>query len=246
MSNFNNLRPAIYDVIETLADLDFQKRAWIDRIGNEVSDYDEAINTFYDFLDPEGDENLLSKRIQDNSISYLESLKIRAIESKLKIHSSKQVDEFTINDLNSKPWKEIVSLSKEALKLMSRNDKFFSGDPFSAAMIEDLNAKLLNYCEEVRETTLYDKNNTYYEQMYALAYLTITIIEKKLDSTVLDKILNDIIELYNSDNEYIKTAVVLGFLSVYTHENNYTTLDITTALSFLSEPLLSEAKQEYL
>jgi hypothetical protein len=91
-----------------ISNKEYQKRVWIDGIGPECHDFDEAVNDFF------GDAKPILENYQDYGLSPTQHQLLKKFHDEFSIFADK--NNFPEEFIESPEWTKIMDLAREVLK----------------------------------------------------------------------------------------------------------------------------------
>src|ERR1700722_19885773 len=94
--------------IYRISNKEYQKRIWIEGLGPECHDFDEAVNDFF------GDGDPILENYKDYGLSQFQYRLLKKFREKFRIFAD--TNDFPEEFINTPEWAKIMSLAKDVLK----------------------------------------------------------------------------------------------------------------------------------
>lgn len=94
--------------IHRISNKEYQKRVWIEGIGPECHDFDEAVNDFF------GDGDPILKNYKDYGVSKNQYLILKKFHSKFRTFADEH--DFPEIFIDTPEWDKIIDMAKDVLK----------------------------------------------------------------------------------------------------------------------------------
>ncbi len=91
-----------------ISNKEYQKRVWIEGVGPECQDFDEAVNIFFDIGDP------ILEKYQDFGLTQTQHQTLKTFRDEFEIFADNNYD--AIEFIDTPEWARIRSLAKDVLE----------------------------------------------------------------------------------------------------------------------------------